>query len=51
MISTGSPLSQHSFDYVYRQRGRTSRLSSISGGTDIISGFAVGDPDSARAAR
>ncbi len=44
VISTGSPLAEHSFDWVYANVKRDVRLSSISGGTDIISGFAVGDP-------
>ena len=34
----------HSFDYVYEQVKRDVRLSSISGGTDIISCFAGGNP-------
>ncbi|MEO8622654.1 MAG: acetoacetate--CoA ligase, partial [bacterium] len=44
MLSTGSPLAEHSFDYVYEQVKPDVRLSSISGGTDIISCFALGDP-------
>ena len=44
ILSTGSPLAAHSFDYVYRSVKSDVRLSSISGGTDIISCFALGVP-------
>ena len=44
ILSTGSPLTEHGFDYVYASVKRDVRLSSISGGTDIISCFALGDP-------
>ena len=44
ILSTGSPLAAHSFDYVYSRVKRDVRLSSISGGTDIISCFAGGNP-------
>ena len=44
ILSTGSPLAAHSYDYVYTQVKRDVRLSSISGGTDIISCFALGNP-------
>jgi acetoacetyl-CoA synthetase len=44
VLSTGSPLAPQSFDYVYRSVKRDVRLSSISGGTDIISCFALGNP-------
>jgi acetoacetyl-CoA synthetase len=44
ILSTGSPLAEHSFDYVYRCVKPDVRLSSISGGTDIISCFALGNP-------
>jgi acetoacetyl-CoA synthetase len=44
ILSTGSPLADHSFDYVYRAVKPSVRLSSISGGTDILSCFAGGDP-------
>ncbi|HWH50237.1 MAG TPA: acetoacetate--CoA ligase [Gemmatimonadaceae bacterium] len=44
ILSTGSPLAEHSFDYVYAEVKRDVRLSSISGGTDIISCFALGNP-------
>jgi acetoacetyl-CoA synthetase len=44
ILSTGSPLAANSFDYVYANVKRDMRLSSISGGTDIISCFAGGNP-------
>ncbi|MDB4873723.1 MAG: acsA [Gemmatimonadetes bacterium] len=44
ILSTGSPLAAHSFDYVYGSVKRDVRLSSISGGTDIVSCFALGNP-------
>ena len=44
ILSTGSPLAAHSFDFVYERVKRDVRLSSISGGTDIISCFAAGEP-------
>jgi acetoacetyl-CoA synthetase len=44
ILSTGSPLAAHGFDFVYDRVKRDVRLSSISGGTDIISCFALGDP-------
>ncbi|MGE5927169.1 MAG: acetoacetate--CoA ligase [Gemmatimonadota bacterium] len=44
VLSTGSPLAPHSYDYVYRAIGRDVHLASISGGTDIISCFALGNP-------
>jgi acetoacetyl-CoA synthetase len=44
ILSTGSPLTAPSFDYVYEKVKPDVRLSSISGGTDIISCFALGDP-------
>jgi acetoacetyl-CoA synthetase len=44
ILSTGSPLAAHSFDYVYSSVKADVRLSSISGGTDIISCFAGGNP-------
>lgn len=44
IFSTGSPLSNHSYDYVYRDIKPDLQLSSISGGTDIISCFALGNP-------
>jgi acetoacetyl-CoA synthetase len=44
ILSTGSPLSPQSFDYVYEHVKPDVRLSSISGGTDLISCFALGNP-------
>jgi acetoacetyl-CoA synthetase len=44
ILSTGSPLAPESFDYVYRAIKKDVQLSSISGGTDIISCFALGCP-------
>jgi acetoacetyl-CoA synthetase len=44
MLSTGSPLAPESFDFVYQQIKSDLCLSSISGGTDIISCFALGAP-------
>ena len=44
ILSTGSPLAPHSFDYVTREIGDDIHLASISGGTDLISCFALGDP-------
>jgi acetoacetyl-CoA synthetase len=44
ILSTGSPLAAHSFDFVYRRVKRDVRLSSISGGTEILSCFAGGEP-------
>ena len=44
ILSTGSPLSDESFEYVYRDVKERVMLSSISGGTDIISCFALGCP-------
>ena len=44
IFSTGSPLIEESFDYVYNQIKKEIQLASISGGTDIISCFAGGNP-------
>jgi acetoacetyl-CoA synthetase len=44
ILSTGSPLAPSGFDYVYREIKRDLHLASISGGTDIISCFALGNP-------
>ncbi len=44
MLSTGSPLVPESFDFVYEHVKRDLCLSSISGGTDIISCFVLGCP-------
>lgn len=44
LISTGSPLSPQSYDYVYRDIKSELCLSSMSGGTDIVSCFVIGNP-------
>ncbi len=44
ILSTGSPLAHESFDYVYRDIKENLLLASISGGTDIVSCFALGCP-------
>lgn len=44
ILSTGSPLLPKNYDYVYEQIKNNIQLSSISGGTDIISCFALGNP-------
>ena len=44
ILSTGSPLAPASYDYVYTSVKPDVRLSSISGGTDIVSCFALGNP-------
>jgi acetoacetyl-CoA synthetase len=44
MLSTGSPLVAEGFDYVYRDVKSDVCLSSISGGTDIVSCFVLGNP-------
>ncbi len=44
MFSTGSPLSPEGFDWVYREIKQDLLLASISGGTDIISCFVLGNP-------
>jgi acetoacetyl-CoA synthetase len=42
MLSTGSPMAPESFDYVYRDIKSDLCMSSISGGTDIVSCFVPG---------
>ena len=44
ILSTGSPLMEENFDFVYNNWKKNVQLSSISGGTDIISCFALGNP-------
>lgn len=44
ILSTGSPLAPASFDFVYDAIKEDVQLSSITGGTDIISCFAGGNP-------
>jgi acetoacetyl-CoA synthetase len=47
ILSTGSPLSPESFDFVYADVKADVHLASISGGTDIVSCFVLGDPTQA----
>ena len=51
ILSTGSPLSPEGFDYVYENVKSDVCLSSISGGTDIVSCFVLGNPIGAGLAR
>ncbi|MCZ6617796.1 MAG: acetoacetate--CoA ligase, partial [Gammaproteobacteria bacterium] len=44
ILSTGSPLSEESFRYVYQRFKPDVHLASISGGTDLISCFVLGNP-------
>ena len=44
ILSTGAPLHAESYDYVYQHVGPNVQLSSISGGTDLCSCFALGNP-------
>lgn len=44
ILSTGSPLLPRNYDFVYQQVKPDVQLSSISGGTDIVSCFALGNP-------
>jgi len=44
ILSTGSPLGEDSFDYIYREVASDVHLASISGGTDIVSCFVLGNP-------
>ncbi|WP_239451554.1 acetoacetate--CoA ligase [Elioraea rosea] len=45
ILSTGSPLSPENFDYVYRDIKSDVSVASISGGTDIVGCFALGNPE------
>jgi acetoacetyl-CoA synthetase len=45
VLSTGSPLTQEGFEYVYGSIREDVHLASISGGTDIVSCFVLGNPD------
>ncbi|MCG6576722.1 acetoacetate--CoA ligase [Pseudomonas sp. AF32] len=47
VLSTGSALAPHSYDYVYRDFKADVCLASMSGGTDIVSCFVNGNPLSA----
>lgn len=44
ILSTGSPLVEENFDFIYTHWKKDIQLASISGGTDIISCFALGNP-------
>ncbi len=44
ILSTGSPLSEENFNWVYKSVKADLQLSSISGGTDILSCFMLGNP-------
>jgi len=44
ILSTGSPLLPEQFDYVYSKVKKDLQLSSISGGTDIVGCFMLGNP-------
>ena len=44
ILSTGSVLSSDNYEYIYKKWSKKIQLSSISGGTDIISCFALGNP-------
>jgi acetoacetyl-CoA synthetase len=44
ILCTGSPLAGHAYDYVYGAIKRDVHLCNISGGTAIISCFAIGNP-------
>jgi acetoacetyl-CoA synthetase len=44
VLSTGSPLSEEGFRYVYREIKSDIQLASISGGTDLNGCFALGNP-------
>jgi acetoacetyl-CoA synthetase len=44
VLSTGSPLAHEQFDFVRDAVGADVQLASISGGTDIVSCFALGNP-------
>jgi acetoacetyl-CoA synthetase len=44
VLSTGSPLAPESFDFVLRDIKPGTQICSISGGTDIVSCFALGSP-------
>ncbi len=44
ILSTGSPISRDNFKWVYKNLKKDVQLSSISGGTDIISCFMLGNP-------
>ncbi|MFN9986198.1 MAG: acetoacetate--CoA ligase [Pirellula sp.] len=45
VLSTGSPLLPETFDWAYKAIGEDINLASISGGTDIVSCFVLGNPN------
>jgi acetoacetyl-CoA synthetase len=45
LLSTGSPLAHEGFQFVYRDVKPDVHLASISGGTDLISCFVLGNPN------
>lgn len=45
LLSTGSPLSDESFEFIYRHIKNDVCVSSIAGGTDIVSCFTLGNPN------
>jgi acetoacetyl-CoA synthetase len=45
ICSTGSPLSKDGFNYIYKKIKKNVHLASISGGTDIVSCFVLGNID------
>jgi acetoacetyl-CoA synthetase len=44
ILSTGSPLLEENFNFIYGEWKKDVQLASISGGTDIISCFVLGNP-------
>ena len=44
VLSTGAPLLPHHYDYLSRELGPSVRVSSISGGTELMTTFANGNP-------
>jgi len=44
ILSTGSPLTAENFNWIYKNVKKDLQLSSISGGTDIVSCFMLGNP-------
>ena len=44
ILSTGSPLSEEDFEYVYKEIKEDIQLSSIAGGSDLNGCFALGNP-------
>lgn len=44
LLSTGSPLSEKSFEFIYKEVKKDLQLASIAGGTDLNGCFALGNP-------